>query len=200
MLKIGLTGGIGSGKSTMAALLSQHGLRVIDADAIAREIVEPGQPALTELVEHFGSEIIQSDGQLDRARLAQLAFSSPEETEVLNRITHPRIAQETQRRFDEAERDGETAIIYDMPLLVENGHYHDMDLNVVVEVDREERIRRLTTSRGLAKDDVKRRIAAQATDGERRAVADVIIDNNGSVEDLRPQIKKLLNRIASYST
>lgn len=200
MLKIGLTGGIGSGKSTVSALLRERGLPVIDADQIARDIVEPGQPAFVDLVDHFGPGIVGEDGRLNRPKLARLAFAAPEETAVLNRITHPRIAAETARCFEEAAARGERAVVYDMPLLVENGHDKDMDLVVVVEVDRAERIRRLVAGRGLQEEDVRRRIAAQASDGERRAAADIIIDNNGSVDDLHPALDALLKKIDQYAS
>ncbi|MCF4007040.1 dephospho-CoA kinase [Corynebacterium uropygiale] len=200
MLTIGLTGGIGSGKSTVSALLRERGLTVIDADQIARDIVEPDQPAFAELVAHFGEGIIGDDGHLNRPELARLAFAAPEETAVLNQITHPRITEETARRFAEAAARGERAVVYDMPLLIENGHDKDMDLVVVVEVDRAERIRRLVQTRGLAEEDVRRRMAAQASDGERRAAADVVIDNNGAIADLEPAIDALLERIDQYAS
>lgn len=195
MIKVGLTGGIGSGKSTVAGMLAEHGIPVIDADLIAREIVEPGQPALRELAEAFGEEILHADGSLNRAELARRAFVDEEHTLLLNSITHPRIREETERRFAAAEQDGAGSVIYDMPLLVDNGLHTGMDLTVVVDVDVETRIARLVSSRGLDEQDARRRIAAQIDDETRRAAADVIIDNNGGLDALAPQIELLMVRI-----
>lgn len=188
MKLIGLTGGIGSGKSTVAQLLEEQGWVLVDADRIARDIVEPGQPALAELAEAFGEDILRADGTLDRGLLASRAFASREKTDLLNSITHPRIHEETQARFDAARRAGEEFVVYDMPLLVDNGLHKDMDATIVVDVDVEERVRRLVEFRGLEEDDARRRIAAQIPDDARRAAADVLIDNNGPREALDAQV------------
>lgn len=188
MKLIGLTGGIGSGKSTVAQLLVEQGWALVDADRIARDIVEPGQPALAELAEAFGQDILRADGSLDRGLLASRAFASREKTDLLNSITHPRIHEETQARFAAARRAGEEFVVYDMPLLVDNGLHKDMDATIVVDVDVEERVRRLVEFRGLEEDDARRRIAAQVPDDVRRAAADVLIDNNGPREALDAQI------------
>ncbi|WJZ02508.1 Dephospho-CoA kinase [Corynebacterium freiburgense] len=193
--KIGLTGGIGSGKSTVAKLLEKQGFCIIDADQIARDIVEPGQPALAELVKAFGSGILLEDGSLHRGELARLAFSSEESTALLNAITHPKITAETQRRFADAEAQGFAEIVYDMPLLVDNGLHKDMDFVVVVDAEPEVRIDRLVRYRGLDEDDARRRLGAQLTDAERNAVADMVIDNNGEIEALVPQVDELVRRI-----
>lgn len=195
MKLIGLTGGIGSGKSTVARLLADEGFTIVDADQIARDIVEPGQPALIELAEAFGDDIFQEDGSLNRGLLAQRAFASPEKTELLNSITHPRINEEIQRRFDAVRDAGEAAVIYDMPLLVDKGLHKDMDLTIVVDVDVETRIQRLVDFRGLDEADARRRVAAQIDDDVRRAAADFIIDNNGPEEDLKPQVQAAILRI-----
>ncbi|MCS5479926.1 dephospho-CoA kinase [Corynebacterium sp. YIM 101645] len=195
MIKVGLTGGIGSGKSTVTGLLLARGIPVVDADQIARDIVEPGQPALQELAEAFGPDIIRADGSLDRAGLAAKAFVDAEHTALLNSITHPRIAEETARRFAAAEEAGEAAIVYDMPLLVDKGLDRGMDLVVVVDVDVDERVRRLVDKRGLDETDVRRRISAQVPDDIRRAAADVLIDNNGPIEALAPQVDELVEEI-----
>lgn len=192
---IGLTGGIGSGKSTVAALLAEHGFPVVDADQLAREVVEPGQPALAELAEAFGQDVLHDDGSLNRPELAARAFVDKEHTELLNSITHPRIRQLREQRFRQAEDAGADAVVYDMPLLVEQGVDKHMDLTVVVDVDVEERIRRLVSTRGLTEEDARRRIAAQVDDAERLAAADVVIDNNGPVEALGEQVEQLVRVI-----
>lgn len=195
MLRIGLTGGIGSGKTTVADLLRSHGLPIIDADLIARDIVKPGQPALAELVQAFGHDILNEDGSLNRSLLASRAFVDAEHTELLNSITHPRIQAETARRFAAAEAAGEKAVVYDMPLLVDNGLHKAMDLVVVVDVDAETRVARLVAWRGLTEEDARRRLDAQISDEERLAAADVVIDNNGNLESLDRQVADLIERI-----
>lgn len=190
MRLIGLTGGIGSGKTTVARMLGDRGFHVVDADAIARDIVAPGSPALQELSESFGSGILLPDGSLNRGELAARAFVDKEHTALLNSITHPRIQEETQKRIAAAPSD----VIYDMPLLVDNDLHHDMDLVIVVDVDPETRVKRLA-GRGIGEEDARRRIAAQIPDEVRRAAADIIIDNNGSVEDLLPQVEAAIARI-----
>ncbi|OFQ53572.1 dephospho-CoA kinase [Corynebacterium sp. HMSC074H12] len=195
MKLIGLTGGIGSGKSTVAQLLVQEGWVLVDADRIARDIVEPGQPALTELAEAFGQDILLPDGSLDRGLLASRAFASAEKTAVLNSITHPRIQEETQARFEAARQGGADFVVYDMPLLVDKGLHKDMDATIVVDVDVEERVRRLVEYRGLDEGDARRRIAAQIPDDVRRAAADFVIDNNGPREALDAQVAGVVEKL-----
>lgn len=195
MKKIGLTGGIGSGKSTVANMLAETGIRIVDADKIAREIMEPGSPVLDQVAEEFGADIMGSDGALDRAELARRAFVSKETTEKLNAITHPAIRAESNRQFAEAEANGEQAAVYDMPLLVELGLDKDMDLTVVVDVEAEERVRRLVSSRGLDEADARARIAQQIDDATRRAAADIVIDNNGDISDLAAQVRSLIEQL-----
>lgn len=197
MKRIGLTGGIGSGKSTVAAMLSETGYTIVDADKIAREIMEPGSPVLDEVAAVFGADLIRDDGTLDRAGLARRAFTSEEETAKLNAITHPAIRAHAERQFAAAEARGDQVVVYDMPLLVEQGLHEDMDLTVVVDVDAEERVRRLVSSRGLVEDDARARIARQLDDATRRAAADVIIDNNGPKSELAPQVARLVALIGT---
>ena len=197
MKLIGLTGGIGSGKSTVAQLLLHHGWELVDADQIARDIVEPGQPALAELADAFGEDILQADGSLDRGLLASRAFASREKTDLLNSITHPRIQEETQARFDSARRAGADFVVYDMPLLVDKGLHKNMDATIVVDVDVEERVRRLVEYRGLDEGDARRRIAAQGPDDVRRAAADFIIDNNGARDELDAQVDGVVDKLRS---
>ncbi|OFT68447.1 dephospho-CoA kinase [Corynebacterium sp. HMSC05C01] len=195
MKKVGLTGGIGSGKSTVARMLGKEGFPVVDADQIAREIMEPGSPVLAQVAEVFGEDLIDDTGALNRAELAKRAFSSTEQTEKLNALTHPAIRAESNRRFDEAEKAGARAVIYDMPLLVDLGLHHDMDITVVVDVDVDERVRRLVDKRGLTESDARARIAQQIDDDTRRAAADIIVDNNGPLEALAAQVEKVVRMI-----
>ena len=195
MRKVGLTGGIGSGKSTVARMLGRAGFAVVDADQIARDIMEPGSPVLDEVAAEFGADLIGADGALNRGELARRAFATTEDTKRLNAITHPAIRAESERRFAAAEAAGEQAVIYDMPLLVDLGLYQDMDLTVVVDVDKEERIRRLVAKRGLDEADARARMAQQIDDEARLAAADVVIDNNGPLDALEPQVAALVEKI-----
>ncbi|APT92605.1 dephospho-CoA kinase [Corynebacterium phocae] len=195
MKLIGLTGGIGSGKSTVAQLLASHGWEVVDADKIAREIVEPGQPALEELAAEFGQDILDCSGQLDRAVLAERAFATQESTSRLNAITHPRIAEITQQRFAAARAGGKKFCVYDMPLLVDKGQHKDMDEVIVVDVEPEERVRRLVASRGLKEADARARIGRQIPDSERLAAATFVIDNNGPRDALEAQVARVVKQI-----
>ena len=195
MKKVGLTGGIGSGKSTVARMLGGAGFAVVDADQIARDIMAPGSPVLDEVAAEFGADLIGDDGALDRGELARRAFATKEDTQRLNAITHSAIRAESERRFAAAEEAGEQAVIYDMPLLVDLGLNQDMDLTVVVDVDKEERIRRLVDKRGLDETDARARMAQQIDDATRLAAADVVIDNNGPLEALEPQVAALIEKI-----
>ena len=192
---IGLTGGIGSGKSTVARSLQQHGFPIVDADLIAREIGEPGQPAHAELTKEFGEDILNADGSLDRGLLASRAFTNKDTTQRLNNITHPRINQRTQELFDEARENGAEAVIYDMPLPIDKGLHKDMDATIVVHAAEHVRLERLTTKRGLDADDVRRRINAQIDDETRKQHADILLDNNGTEEDLTKQIAEAVDKI-----
>lgn len=190
---IGLTGGIGSGKSTVAQLFAEEGFPLIDADVIAREVVAAGQPALQELADVFGADILEPSGELNRQLLAQRAFVDRETTDKLNAITHPRIQQRTQELFDEYRAKGVEAVIYDMPLLVDNGLDRAMDWVIVVDVAADERVRRVVEYRGLDEEDAQRRVKAQIPDGLRLAAADSVIDNNAAIENLKPQVDQLIS-------
>lgn len=182
MLRVGLTGGIGSGKSTIAGRLVECGAVLIDADKIAREVVEPGTEGLAELVAAFGEEILDPNGALDRPKLAALAFADDESRARLNSIVHPRIGSRTTELFAEAAEDA--IVVHEIPLLVESGMAPAYHLVLVTHADEDERVHRLVTARGMDAADAKARIAAQADDDQRRAVADVWLDNSGSPEDV----------------
>ena len=188
-LRIALTGGIGSGKSAVARLLAEHGATVVDADRVAREIVEPGEPALAEIAAHFGPGVLRPDGSLDRSALAEIVFNAPAQLARLNAITHPRIGERTRQLMD-AVPPG-SVLVYDMPLLVEQGLTKGWDLVVVVDAPDEVRLARLVEHRGLAADDVRARMAAQATREARNAAADLVIDNSGDLNALRIQVDAL---------
>lgn len=187
MITIGLTGGIGSGKSTVSSWLAEHGAFIVDADLVAREIVEPGQPALAELAEAFDG-VLNPDGTLNRAELARQAFATPEATEKLNAITHPRIRARTEELFKQGRESGAQVLVYDMPLLIENGEVDKVDHVLVVDAPDELRIDRLVQHRGLDEDDARRRIAAQIDRATRLNAADTVLDNSGTVEQLLEQV------------
>jgi dephospho-CoA kinase len=190
-LAVGLTGGIGSGKSTVADLLVARGAVLIDADRIAREVVAPGRPAYGPLLERFGSRILSADGTLDRAALAALAFSDPEELAALNAITHPLIgAVMVERRAAEADTDH--VVVNDVPLL-KPAHREllSLDLVVVVDCPVEVAVERLVSQRGFDRADAENRVAAQASREERREGADVVIDNAGDLVALIAQVDRL---------
>lgn len=192
MLFLGLTGGIGAGKSTVSSELDRLGAEIIDADKIAREVVAPGTPGLDLLAAEFGEEIITFDGELDRAKLAQIAFASPERTAALNAITHPLIAERTFERIANAPQDG--IVVHDMPLLLESGMQTGYHLTLVVDAPRELRIQRLVKFRGLDAEDVRNRMDKQVSDAVRRAEADILFDNTGTPEQLVEQVREAWDR------
>ena len=192
MLRIGLTGGIGSGKSTVSRLLAERGAIVVDADAIAREVVEPGTPGLAAVVAAFGDGVLTADGALDRPALGALVFGDPEALARLNAIVHPLVRERAAELAARVPDDG--VVVHDVPLLVESGQAadrggHAHDLVLVVETELRTRLQRLV-QRGMTEDDARARIAVQATDEERRAVADVVLDNSGTPEELAAQVDR----------
>ena len=191
-MKVGLTGGIGSGKSTVAELFARRGAVVIDADAIARELVEPGEPALHELVDEFGESIIAADGSLKRSELARIAFHDPSATERLNAIMHPLIRAETQRRLAKAA-DAEV-ILYDMPLLFETHQEDLVDVVVVVDVPEAQQVKR-AVRRGLDEADVRRRMEVQTSRSRRVTEADFVIDNSGSRRNTERQVQGIWDEL-----
>ena len=186
MLRIGLTGGIGSGKSTVAALLAQRGARVVDADRIAREVVEPGSPGLAAVVAEFGDGVLTADGALDRPALAAVVFGDPAARARLDAIVHPLVRARAAELVEAAPPDA--VVVQDVPLLVETGQAGSYDLVLVVETDLETRVARLG-ERGLGAEDARARIASQATDEQRRAVADVVLRNDGDRAALGAQVE-----------
>jgi dephospho-CoA kinase len=182
MLRIGLTGGIGAGKSALSKTFSECGGIIVDGDVIAREVVEPGTEGLASLVDTFGEDILRPDGALDRPALAAKAFADDEQRKKLNGIVHPLVAKRRSEIIAAVSEDA--VVVEDIPLLVESGMAPLFPLVVIVHADVEVRLRRLVEQRGMSEDDARARIAAQATDEQRRAVADVWLDNSGTPEAL----------------
>lgn len=195
MYFVGVTGGIGSGKSTAAQRLAAHGCAVLDIDGVAREVVEPGEPALEELVARFGRDILLPDGALDRPRLAAIVFQDDDARRDLDRITHPRVAARVAERVQALVQDHSgpdpQLIVIDHPLLVETGQEVWFQAVVVVEADIESRVRRLVEGRGMPEEDARARLKVQSSDEERRAVATHIIDNNGDLASLHAQVDEV---------
>lgn len=186
---VGLTGGIGAGKSEVAKRLAELGAVVIDADRLAREAVAPGTDGLAEVVAEFGPRVLGPNGALDRPALGRLVFGDEVARRRLEAIIHPRVRARTGEMVAAAPPDA--VVVNDVPLLVEAGLAGAYDIVIVVLADETTRVRRLVEGRGMAADEARARIAAQATDEQRRAVADVVLSNDGSVDDLREQVDAL---------
>jgi dephospho-CoA kinase len=198
VLRVGVTGGIGAGKSVVSRRLAHLGAHVVEADLVARDVVEPGTPALARIREHFGDRVIRDDGTLDRAGLAAVVFPDPEALAALESITSPAIAARVAQ-LRAATPDGAVSV-FDMPLLVERGLWVHEHLNVVVEAEVETRVRRLAEQRGIGEKDARHRIATQANDDARRLVADVVLDNNGTTQRLEATVDRLwAERIVPYA-
>lgn len=196
MLRIGLTGGIAAGKSAASARLRELGAVVIDHDAIARDVVAPGTLGLERVVERFGQDVVAADGTLDRAALGHVVFNDPQARTDLEAILHPEIARvSAEREALVAARDDDVVVVHDVPLLVETGQVGEHHLVVVVHAPADLRIRRLVEDRGATLPEARRRVAAQASDAERLAVADVVLDGTGSVEHLREQVDAFWDRL-----
>ncbi|CQR64601.1 dephospho-CoA kinase [Streptomyces leeuwenhoekii] len=187
MLSVGLTGGIGAGKSEVSRLLVECGAVLIDADRIAREVVEPGTPGLEAVVAAFGEAVLAEDGSLDRPRLGSLVFADPEKLAVLNAIVHPLVG--ARSRELEAAADQDAVVVHDVPLLTENGLAPLYDVVVVVDADPATQLDRLVRLRGMSEQDARARMAAQATREQRREIADIVIDNDVPLEELRRRVK-----------
>lgn len=195
---IALTGGIASGKSTIARRLAERGAVVVDADQIVRDVQAPGTPVLAAIAKHFGADVIAADGALDRAALGAKVFADAEQLAQLNAIVHPAVRAESQRRFDAAmSADPTTVVVYDVPLLVEARVDDPWDLIVVAHAPADERRRRLVELRGMEEDAAQARIDAQVSDERRLAVADVVIDTAGTLAQTLSQTDDLWERIAT---
>jgi dephospho-CoA kinase len=196
MKVLGLTGGIGSGKTVVGEMFARLGAEVIDADQLARDVVEPGQPALDEIVKRFGPEILLPDGRLDRRKLGRIVFADAAARAALNAITHPRIRERMDAAVT-ARREREGVLILDIPLLYETARTTPVEKVIVAWVDPATQIRRLLDRGGLTPEEARQRIAAQIPLDEKRALADHVIDNSGSLDATRRQVEALYRRYAT---
>jgi dephospho-CoA kinase len=189
VLRVGLTGGIGAGKSEVSRRLAAQGAVIIDADAIAREVVEPGTEGLAEVVEAFGPEVLRADGSLDRPRLGDIVFADSAKREQLNAIIHPKVA-ERMAELEQAAGPG-AIVVHDVPLIAENGRADVYDLVVVVDAPPRSQIERLQRHRDMTRQQAEARMAAQASREQRLAIADIVLDNSGSLAELDRQVGDL---------
>ncbi|WP_159599851.1 dephospho-CoA kinase [Agromyces humi] len=201
MYLIGLTGGIASGKSTVARRLVEHGAVHIDADQLARRVVEPGKPALAAIVEEFGPGVLRADGSLDRAKLGELVFADEPARAKLNAIVHPAVRALSAKLIERAaEEDPDAVVVYDVPLLVEAAVDHPFDLVVVTNAPRKTQVERLVEQRGFDPLQAQARVDAQVDNTSRLAIADVVIDTDGSLAHTMSQADALWNRIRAERT
>lgn len=203
MLRVGLTGGIGCGKSTVAGMMRDLGCRVIDADAISRNLAKPGQPAYQEIISAFGREILLADGHLDRAQIAHIVFADTSKLSALNKILHPRVIAEEERQLAEIARIEPNAVaVVEAALLIEAGHQNILERLIVVWCRPEQQIGRLTDPRGraMSRNDAVQRIAAQMPLDEKRRLATDEIDNSGSQGATQKQVTELVARLKAHAT
>jgi dephospho-CoA kinase len=199
-VRIALTGGIAAGKSTVGARLAELGAVVVDADRLAREAVSPGSEGLARIAESFGPAVIAEDGSLDRAALGAIVFADPERRRELEAITHPVVRRLAAERMSAAESaDPDAVVVYDVPLLVESGPDHGFELVVVAHAPATVRIERMVALRGMDRAEAQRRVGAQASDAERLAVADVVIDTGGTLDATLEQVDRLWERVGGRS-
>ncbi|GAB2586814.1 dephospho-CoA kinase [Kribbella endophytica] len=198
MLRVGLTGGIGSGKSSVSRRLGERGAVVIDSDVLAREVVARGTDGLAEVVAAFGDGVLTADGELDRPAVGKLVFGDETARRKLEAVIHPRVRARAAE-IEQAAPD-DAVVVHDIPLLVETGQADRFDLVLVVDVPVDVQVERLTTQRGMAEDEARRRIAAQASREDRLAAADVVIDNAGSLDDLDRRVDEVWNRLTGHGT
>ncbi|MFC8710526.1 MULTISPECIES: dephospho-CoA kinase [unclassified Streptomyces] len=194
MLKVGLTGGIGAGKSEVSRLLVECGAVLIDADRIAREVVAPGTPGLAAVADAFGPQVLAADGSLDRPRLGAVVFADPERLAVLNAIVHPLVGARARELEEAAAEDA--VVVHDVPLLTENGLAPLYDLVIVVDARPETQLDRLVRLRGMTEEDARARMAAQATREQRLEIADIVIDNDVPLDRLRERVREVWTRLA----
>jgi dephospho-CoA kinase len=197
MLRLGLTGGIGAGKSEVSRLLLSYGAVLVDSDRIAREVVEPGTPGLAAVVGEFGPEVLTADGALDRPKLGRIVFGDPARLQALNRLVHPLVRARSAEL--EAAADPDAIVVHDVPLLVENGLASRYDLVVVVDASPGTQLDRLVRKRGMTESEARGRMAAQANRTERLAAADLVIDNDGPLEKLEPQVRAVWQELTRRS-
>ncbi|MEV6197967.1 dephospho-CoA kinase [Streptomyces sp. NPDC051920] len=186
MLKVGLTGGIGAGKSEVSRLLVEHGAVLIDADRIAREVVAPGTPGLAAVVDAFGEDVLAADGGLDRPKLGSIVFADPEKLATLNAIVHPLVGARSRALEEAAPADA--VVVHDVPLLAENGLAALYDLVIVVDARAETQLDRLVRLRGMSEEDARARMAAQASRDKRLAIADIVVDNDVPLDALERRV------------
>jgi dephospho-CoA kinase len=192
MLRVGLTGGIGSGKSEVSGRLAALGAVVLDADKVAREVVEPGTPGLDQIAEAFGPGVLRSDGSLDRPRLAEIVFADEAARARLNGIVHPLVHERMRAAETEAVRSGDgVVVVHDVPLLAEGGRAGEFDLVIVVDVPEQVQVERLAQARGMTEEQARARMAAQASREQRLGVADIVIDNAGTLADLDRRVAEV---------
>ena len=191
MYRIAVTGGIASGKTTVSKHFEQLGAPRIDADIVAREVVEPDQPALVDIRAHFGNTVINPDGSLNRAELGKIVFGNPEALEQLNAIVHPQVRERTKFLMEQAEAQGHPLVIYDVPLLAESAKPLAFDIVVTVEAGPEVQLQRLIELRGMSAAEAQARINAQASRAEREAIADYVIDSSGTLDETLAQTELL---------
>jgi dephospho-CoA kinase len=194
MLTVGLTGGIGAGKSEVSRLLVEHGAVLIDSDRIAREVVAPGTPGLAAVADAFGPDVLAADGSLDRPRLGSIVFADPDKLALLNSIVHP-LVRDRSRELESAVPE-DAVVVHDVPLLTENGLAPLYDLVIVVDASPETQLDRLVRLRGMTEADARARMAAQATREQRRKIADIVIDNDVPLDALRKRVAEVWDGLA----
>jgi len=193
MLRVGLTGGVASGKSTVSEMLRELGAVVIDADQLAREVVAPGSEGLKEVVDAFGPEVLTEDGELDRPAMGAIVFADEEARRRLEAIIHPRVRARGAEL--EAAAGHDSVVVHDIPLLAETGQGGGFDAVVVVDVPVETQVERMMNLRGMSREEAEARVAAQATREQRQAVATYVIDNSGTLEDLRDKVTEVFGKL-----
>ena len=194
-MRVGLTGGVASGKSTVSAILAELGAVIIDADQLAREVVAPGTEGLAEVVAAFGEGVLTAEGELDRPAMGAIVFADPEKRRALESIVHPRVRARAAEI--EAAAPPGAVVVHDIPLLAETGQGNGFDAVVVVDVPAGVQVERMTGIRGMTREDAQARIGAQATREQRREIATYVIENTGSLEDLRMEVERVLDELAA---